>query len=178
MKPTCTARGASASIETTGPRAVQALLKSGRSSADSAESAHVYCVEERRDRRAWGSTQATIMAFRAVLLSLTEKGAGRRSRHGRSSPLNGTTAETLTSLTSDNNDLLHQFVLKNVNANNAVEIRFHGTGGLAYQIAGRLLRAVDGQNREPAALDQRALRSDQAGARTISRRRRRCSRTT
>src|SRR5581483_3008966 len=52
--------------------------------------------------------------------------------------LNGQTAEKLT-LTPENNDLLHQFVFKNVDAkgSNKVEIRFQGKGGLAYQIAGQ-----------------------------------------
>ena len=50
--------------------------------------------------------------------------------------LNHTPVEKLT-LTADNNDLLHQFVLKGIGAANAVEIKFSGSGGLAYQIAGR-----------------------------------------
>ena len=52
--------------------------------------------------------------------------------------LNGKPAGTLT-LNADNNDLLHQFALKDMDANgaNKVEIRFEGKGGLAYQIVGR-----------------------------------------
>jgi hypothetical protein len=52
--------------------------------------------------------------------------------------LNGRTVETLT-LNADNNDLLHQFVLKGVNSSgvNAVELKFSGKGSLAYQVVGR-----------------------------------------
>jgi len=52
--------------------------------------------------------------------------------------LNGKTAERLV-LTPENNDLLHQFVFKDVDAKggNTVEIRFAGKGGLAYQVVGQ-----------------------------------------
>ncbi len=125
-------RGASAAIETTG-LAIQALLKSGESSAV-AQKALTYIASKKDATGAWGSTQATIMALRALLLS-TEKGAAD-VRGTVDISLNGTLAQTLI-LTEANNDLLHQFVLKNVTAKNAVEVRFHGTGGLAYQISGR-----------------------------------------
>jgi hypothetical protein len=47
------------------------------------------------------------------------------------------TPEKLT-LTRENNDLLHQFVFKGVDAKggNTIEIRFEGKGGLAYQVVG------------------------------------------
>ncbi len=124
--------GASAAIETTG-LAVQALLKSGESSAV-AQKALAFIASKKDATGAWGSTQATIMALRAVLLS-TEKGAAD-VRGTVEVLVNGAAAETLV-LTRENNDLLHQFALKNIGAKNAVEIRFRGTGGLAYQIAGQ-----------------------------------------
>jgi hypothetical protein len=75
------------------------------------------------------------MALRAVLLaseigSSDVKGAVEVS-------LNGKPVQRL-ELTEENNDLLHQFVLKDVNAAdaNSVELRFSGTGTLAYQVAG------------------------------------------
>src|SRR6202042_3447696 len=83
----------------------------------------------------WGNTQATIMALRALLLS-TEKGAAD-VRGALEISLNGKQVEKLT-LTPDNNDLLHQFVFKQLDAKvNTVDIRFAGKGGLAYQIVGR-----------------------------------------
>jgi len=74
------------------------------------------------------------MALRALLLS-TEKGSAD-VRGTVEITLNGKPVEKLT-LTPDNNDLLHQFVLKNVDAKNNVEVRFDGKGGLAYQVVGR-----------------------------------------
>ncbi len=72
------ATGTSAAVETTG-LAVQALLKSGSNSAVVSKAMN-YIVSKKDAAGAWGSTQATIMALRALLLS-TEK--GRRDREGR-----------------------------------------------------------------------------------------------
>ena len=128
------AHGASASVETTG-LAVQALLKWGGAST-TASKALSYIASKKDASGTWGTTQATIMALRAILLS-TEKGAA--DVHGTVEiTLNGKSVETLT-LTADNNDLLHQFALKKVDSKgpNAVELRFTGKGSLAYQVVGR-----------------------------------------
>jgi uncharacterized protein YfaS (alpha-2-macroglobulin family) len=125
-------RGASAAIETTG-LAIQSLLKSGESSAI-AQKALTYIASKKDASGAWGSTQATIMALRALLLS-TEKGAAD-VRGTVEVSLNRVPSQSVV-LTPANNDLLHQFVLKNVGSKNAIEIRFRGTGGLAYQVSGR-----------------------------------------
>jgi hypothetical protein len=123
--------GESASIETTG-LAVQALLKWGEASG-TARKALSYIAAKKGPAGTWGTTQATIMALRALLLA-TEKSA--TDVHGTVEVLlNGKTAETL-ALTSENNDLLHQFVLKHVEDLNNIELRFSGKGGLAYQIVG------------------------------------------
>jgi hypothetical protein len=126
--------GASASVETTS-LAVQALLKWGGAST-TASKALGYIASKKDASGTWGSTQATIMALRAILLS-TEKGAAD-VRGTVEITLNGRSVETLT-LTADNNDLLHQFALKNVDSkgSNAVELRFTGKGSLAYQVVGR-----------------------------------------
>jgi hypothetical protein len=52
--------------------------------------------------------------------------------------LNGKPVETLR-LSAENNDLLHQFVLKNIDPQkpNTVRLKFEGSGSLAYQIVGR-----------------------------------------
>ena len=128
------ATGESASVETTG-LAVQALLKWGQASAV-ARKALAYIATKKDATGAWGSTQATIMALRSLLLA-SEKSASD-VRGTVEIVMNGQTAEKLT-LTPENNDLLHQFVFKNVDAKgaNKVEIRFQGKGGLAYQIAGQ-----------------------------------------
>jgi hypothetical protein len=127
------ATGEAAAVETTG-LAVQALLKSGEAAA-TAGKALTYIASKKNASGAWAGTQATVMALRAVLLS-TEKGAAD-VRGTVEITLNGKPAGTLT-LTADNNDLLHQFTLKDTAAAaNTVELRFAGKGGLAYQVVGR-----------------------------------------
>jgi len=132
------ARGTSASVETTG-LAVQALLKWGEASG-TARKAMSYTASKKDAAGTWGTTQATIMALRALLLA-TEKGAAD-VQGTLQVLLNGKPVEKLT-LTPENNDLLHQFVFKEIESKgsgsggaNSVEIRFEGKGGLAYQIVG------------------------------------------
>ena len=125
--------GQSASIETTG-LAVQALLKWGQASAVSRK-ALTYLASKKDASGTWGTTQATIMALRALLLA-TEKGAADVGGTVHVL-LNGKTVSDL-QLTSENNDLLHQFVFKGIDPMaNSVRIEFEGDGGLAYQFAGR-----------------------------------------
>jgi uncharacterized protein YfaS (alpha-2-macroglobulin family) len=123
--------GESASVETTG-LAVQALLRSGEASGV-ARKALTYVVSKKDASGTWGTTQATIMALRA-LLTATEKGAAD-VRGTVTVLLDGKPAAKLV-LTPGNNDLFHQFVFKGVDAPgaNPVEIRFEGKGGLAYQV--------------------------------------------
>ncbi len=127
------ATGASASVETTG-LAVQALLRSGEAPA-TARKALTYIASKKDAYGTWGTTQATIMALRALLLA-TEKGAGD-VRGTLVVMLDGKPAEKLV-LTPENNDLLHQFVFKDVGSQSSakIEIRFEGKGGLAYQVVG------------------------------------------
>jgi alpha-2-macroglobulin-like protein len=121
-------------VETTG-LAVQALLKWGGDAAVTAKAIN-YIVAKKDAAGTWGTTQATIMALRALLLS-TEKG-GATAKGVVEVVVNGKTAGKL-ALTSENNDLLHQFGFKEINSQSAnlVEIRFSGEGTLAYQVAGR-----------------------------------------
>lgn len=125
--------GLSASVETTG-LAVQALLKAGAESAATSK-ALAYIAAQKSATGAWGTTQATIMALRAILLS-TEKGAAD-VRGTVEISLNGKPVQSL-ALTPENNDLLHQFVFKpaDLASANSVAIRFNGKGGLAYQVVG------------------------------------------
>ncbi|MGO9256189.1 MAG: MG2 domain-containing protein [Bryobacteraceae bacterium] len=130
--------GQSAAVETTG-LAVQALLKWGQASPTAAK-ALAYLASKKTAAGTWGTTQATIMALRALLLA-TGKGAAD-VRGTVEITLNGKPVEKLV-LTPENNDLLHQFVFKGVDATvngkaaNDVAIRFDGKGGLAYQVVGR-----------------------------------------
>jgi uncharacterized protein YfaS (alpha-2-macroglobulin family) len=126
-------RGASAAVETTG-LVLQALLKSGEAPAVTRK-ALTYLAARKDASGTWGTTQATIMALRALLLSM-EKGSAE-ARGTVEITLNGKPAGQLT-LTQENGDLLHQFVLKNIDfkGSNQVEIRFQGEGNPAYQVAG------------------------------------------
>ncbi len=143
--------GASATVETTG-LAVQALLKWGEASTTASKALN-FLASRKNASGSWGTTQATIMALRAVLLS-TGKGAAD-VRGAVEISLNGKTVERLT-LTPENNDLLHQFVFSNVEGRgaNRVELRFAGKGGLAYQVAGRyFVPWTERPAREPLSIE-------------------------
>jgi hypothetical protein len=130
------ARGESAAVETTG-LAVQALLRSGHESGTS-KKALSYLVSKKDASGTWGTTQATIMTLRALLMA-TEKSASGETLGTIEVTWNGVPVQKL-QLTADNNDLFHQFVLKRPDfaGTNRVGLRFEGKGsGLAYQIAGQ-----------------------------------------
>ncbi len=126
--------GASAAIETTG-LATQALLKWGQAS-ETVRKALNFISSKKEASGNWGTTQATIMALRSLLLASQIGTADIRG--AVEVMLNGKPVETLT-LTPENNDLLHQFVVKGIDAekHNVVELKFEGAGGLAYQVVGR-----------------------------------------
>jgi alpha-2-macroglobulin-like protein len=126
--------GESAAIETTG-LATQALLKWGQAS-EVARKALAYLSAHKQASGTWGTTQATIMALRALLLA-TEMSTSD-VRGSLRVKVDGNEVETL-KLAEENNDLLHQFVLKGIDAQkaHAVQLEFDGTGGLAYQVVGR-----------------------------------------
>jgi uncharacterized protein YfaS (alpha-2-macroglobulin family) len=130
------ATGTSAAVETTG-LAVQALLKWGQASA-TARKALTYIASKKDASGTWGTTQATIMALRALLLASEISSADVRGTVEVT--LNGKTVEKLV-LTPDNNDLFHQFVLKEIvpptkSQTNSIQLHFDGTGDLAYQVVG------------------------------------------
>jgi uncharacterized protein YfaS (alpha-2-macroglobulin family) len=126
--------GASAIVETTA-LAVQALLKWGQAAGTSRKSLS-YIVSRKQASGNWGTTQATIMALRALLLA-SEIGTAN-ARGSVQILLNGKSVEKLV-LAPENNDLLHQFAFKGINSReaNAVQLHFDGTGSLAYQVVGR-----------------------------------------
>ena len=143
--------GTSASVETTG-LAAQALLKWGQASG-TARKALSYIASKKDASGTWGTTQATIMALRALLLA-TEKVAAD-VRGTLEVLLNGKPAEKLV-LTPENNDLLHQSVFKAIDSKEAstVEIRFDGKGGLAYQVVGSYFLPWDkGPANEPLSIN-------------------------
>lgn len=144
-------RGESASVETTG-LAVQAFLRAGEASGTTRKALN-YIASKKDANGTWGTTQATIMALRA-LLTATEKAVA--DVQGTVIVLvNGKPSEKL-ELTAENNDLLHQFVFKDVeqSAPNAVELRFEGKGALAYQVVGQYFLPWDVKPAaEPLSID-------------------------
>jgi uncharacterized protein YfaS (alpha-2-macroglobulin family) len=145
------ATGPSAAVETTG-LAVQALLQSGEASS-TARKALNYIAAKKDAYGTWGTTQATIMALRALLTATGKTAADVRGT--LVVLLNGKPAERL-DLTPDNNDLLHQFVFKEMASSgpSSVELRFDGKGGLAYQVVGSYFVPWDDKPaREPLSID-------------------------
>jgi alpha-2-macroglobulin-like protein len=139
--------GESAAIETTG-LAVQALLKSGEGSATAAK-ALGYIASKKDASGTWRTTQATIMALRALLLSTSKGAAGVEGTVEIS--LDGKPVRKLV-LTPENNDLLHQFAFNGTSQR--VSLRFEGKGGLAYQIVGRYFTPWDDKPAaEPLSID-------------------------
>ena len=137
--------GQSAAIETTG-LATQALLKWGQAS-ETVRKALNFISSKKDASGNWGTTQATIMALRALVLATQFSASDVRGT--LEIALNGKSVETL-QLTSENNDLLHQFVYKGIDAAKpaTVDLKFHGTGTLAYQVVGRSFTPWD---EKPAA---------------------------
>ncbi len=146
--------GESAAVETTG-LATQALLKWGEAS-ETARKALNYITAKKQANGNWGTTQATIMALRAMVLASEATGANTRGTVRVM--VDGKVAETL-ELTAENNDLLHQFVFKRSGVSGAgnsvpVELSFAGTGGLAYQVVGRYFTPWEQKGgAEPLAID-------------------------
>ena len=142
--------GESAAIETTG-LAVQALLKWGQS-PEVARKALAYIAAKKQASGAWGTTQATIMALRALLLASGKSAGAQGSVEIR---LNGGAAARIR-ITPENNDLFQQYAIAGVKqqgANN-VQIRFTGSGALAYQVVGRCFLPWNAKPaQEPLSID-------------------------
>jgi hypothetical protein len=157
------ATGDSAAVETTG-LAVQAFLKAGGYS-DAVGKALAWITSKKNGDGNWGTTQATIMALRALVEASEESGS---DAHGVVEVmLNGTKVENL-EINRDNNDLLQQFALAPASAkgDNEVEIRFSGDGGMAYQISGQyFVPWKEADSAEPLAIavkyDRTRLAQDQ-----------------
>jgi uncharacterized protein YfaS (alpha-2-macroglobulin family) len=128
------ATGDSAAVETTG-LAVQAFLKAG-GYTDVVRKSLSWIASKKGGDGNWGTTQATIMALRALLRASEQSGSDARGT--AEVLLDGKKVASL-EINKENNDLFHEFVLPQTGADrdNEIEIRFSGKGGLAYQIAGR-----------------------------------------
>ncbi len=128
------ATGDSAAVETTG-LAVQAFLKAG-GYTDVVRKSLSWIASKKSGDGNWGTTQATIMALRALLRASEQSGSDARGT--AEVLLDGKKVASL-EINKENNDLFYEFVLPQTGADrdNEIEIRFSGKGGPAYQIAGR-----------------------------------------
>ncbi len=153
--------GDSAAVETTG-LAVQALLQWGQASERRPQGPPL-TSPAKRPRRATGAPRRRPSWRCKALLLASERGSAD-VRGTVQVLLNGHTVQTL-QLTPDNNDLLHQFVLPDIDPHQPsdVQLRFSGTGGLAYQVAGRYFLPWDTQpgtrTRSPSTSPTTAPRS-------------------
>ncbi|MEW6730976.1 MAG: MG2 domain-containing protein [Acidobacteriota bacterium] len=168
------AYGDMAEIETTA-LAAQALIKWGRAST-MASKALQYLTEKKDAYGNWQSTQATILALKAFLLS-QQKGSAGDTEGTISVIINGQQVREL-NITRDNNDLLHQLDLKQYTqvGRNQVELRMRGKGSLLYQIVARYYRpwgqTVQQQRVEPLGIelkyDRTRLAQDDIATATVT----------
>ena len=148
------AREDSADLETTA-LAVQALLKSGQRGG-LAKKGLDYLTEKKDALGNWQTTQATILALKAFLLSYT-KGTNADTEGTISVAADGRPVANV-QITRDNNDLLHLVDLKPYTHAGAhrIALSFAGRGQLQYQIVARYYvpwaRRPDEGQRDPLAI--------------------------
>ncbi|MGB5036023.1 MAG: alpha-2-macroglobulin family protein, partial [Blastocatellia bacterium] len=130
-----TAREGSADLETTA-LAIQALLKSGQKGA-LAKKGLDYLTSNKDAFGNWQTTQATILALKAFILSFT-KGANADTSGTIEITVDGQTVDRL-EITRENNDLLHLVDLKAYThgGTHKVGLNFNGKGSMQYQLIGR-----------------------------------------
>lgn len=153
------ARADSADLETTA-LAVQALLKSGQGGG-LAKKGLDYLTSKKDALGNWQTTQATILALKAFLLSHT-RGSNTDTEGTISVSVDGRPAGSV-QVTRDNNDLLHLVDLKQFTHTgaNRIALSFNGRGAMQYQIIGRYYvpwsRVADsggtGRGAEPLSID-------------------------
>ena len=153
------AREDSADLETTA-LAVQALLKSGQGGG-LAKKGLDYLTSKKDALGNWQTTQATILALKAFLLSHT-RGSNTDTEGTINVSVDGRPAGSV-QVTRDNNDLLHLVDLKQFTHTgaNRIALSFAGRGSMQYQIVGRYYvpwsRVADGGGKgrgaEPLSID-------------------------
>lgn len=153
------AREDSADLETTA-LAVQALLKSGQGSG-LAKKGLDYLTSKKDALGNWQTTQATILALKAFLLSHT-RGSNTDTEGTINVSVDGRPAGSV-QVTRDNNDLLHLVDLKQFTHTgaNRIALSFAGRGSMQYQIIGRYYvpwsRVADGGGKgrgaQPLSID-------------------------
>ncbi|MBD3324007.1 hypothetical protein GF339_05445, partial [candidate division KSB3 bacterium] len=128
------ASGISANIETTA--LVALAFMHAEKYHDTVSQILTYLIESKDAYGTWHSTQATILAMKALLLSM--KNATSQTDAEVTILVNGEQRETF-ALTPENSDVmrLFDFQEQTVRGENQVQIRFEGEGSALYQIVGR-----------------------------------------
>ncbi|MCC6416880.1 MAG: hypothetical protein IT429_01380 [Gemmataceae bacterium] len=127
-------RGDSVTVETTA-LAVLAMAKTGQFT-NSVNKALTYLIKAKEGNGTWGSTQATILALKALLSGMA--GPTIQGRVPFTVSVNGKVAAR-SEVTADNADVMQAFDLKEHTQTgpNRVEIEVKGETPLMYQIVGR-----------------------------------------
>jgi hypothetical protein len=149
--------GQTGSIETTG-LATLALLRADRH-PEVANAALSFLIRQKDSFGTWYSTQATVMALKALLESV--KVGGESTNAEVTVSLNGGQSKLL-SVTPDNFDVVQMVSFDDVSpgVENTVEIKVQGEGELMYQISGayyipwdEVAALLDGAPPEPLSID-------------------------
>lgn len=127
-------RGTSADLEATGLAAI-ALIASGRYAAEATQVLN-YLTEAKDSGGTWGSTQATVLALKALLMA--QKGAASKASGTVEVVVNDKPVTTF-EITPDTADVMRvadcrQFVREGTNK---VRISFKGQGSMLYQVAAK-----------------------------------------
>ncbi|NLX07663.1 MAG: hypothetical protein GXY33_21200 [Phycisphaerae bacterium] len=126
--------GEAAHVETTG-LAIQAMIRCGKH-LDTVSNAVTYLAKTRDASGAWGSTQATVQALRAMLMA--ERDAGGTGSATVSVRINGKEAAVLT-IDETNRDVLQLVDMadRTRDGDNEIELLVEGEAPLMYQAIGR-----------------------------------------
>jgi uncharacterized protein YfaS (alpha-2-macroglobulin family) len=129
------ATGQSGSLETTA-LAAYALMRA-QAHPDAAAGALVYLVKGKDPWGTWGTTQATILSLRALLLANEQAGKAQGPATVRVS-LNGEPAHEI-AIDQANQDVVHLVTFDQglLNGENRLKIEMEGSGNLAYQVTTR-----------------------------------------
>ena len=125
------AYGVSGNIETTGLVAY-AFLRA-KAYPESAQRALTYLIQKKDPRGTWGSTQATILALRALIQSVLESGDAVQDAMVRVK-MGGTEAKPIV-ITRENRDVMQLVTFDDVSPGaNGIAFKVEGKGTLAYQV--------------------------------------------
>ncbi len=126
--------GKTADVETTALAAI-ALIKSGRYPAEASRALN-FLISAKDPHGTWGSTQATILALKALLLA--QKGAAAKVQGTVTVLVNGKRAGSVR-ITPENAEAVQMIDCSELarNGSNAVEVQFDGEGSVLYQVVAR-----------------------------------------